>query len=67
MKSLGRSLPVCQVVLIFTVRVFGTHLGFFGYRYQANALAELGIVCSLSSGRIVANPEVIRLIGTPDR
>jgi hypothetical protein len=27
------------------------------WRYQANALTELGIVCSLSSGRIVANPD----------
>ena len=31
-----------------------------GWRQQANALTELGIVCSLSSGRIVANPEITR-------
>ena len=42
-----------------------------GWRHQDNALTELGIVCSLSSGRIVANPDItpifpnVRIAGEP--
>jgi hypothetical protein len=32
-------------------------------RQPSNALAELGIVCSLSCGRIVANPDITPVLG----
>jgi hypothetical protein len=33
------------------------------WRHQDNALTELYIVCSLSSGRIVANPDITLVLG----
>ena len=55
-RRLEKSVPESR--LVFTNRDFNCCL-------QANALTELGIICSLSSGRLVAKP--LRLLAKEKR
>ena len=59
-RTNGESSDTFTAKQVFFDRTLALHTDRLGVscRVQANALTELGIVCSLCSGRMVANPDI---------